>query len=71
MSLVEGPFRSFNATWRFVELAPDACKVSLHMNFEWSGGLLGGAIQKLFQHSANSLVDELVSRAHELYGKNP
>jgi ribosome-associated toxin RatA of RatAB toxin-antitoxin module len=70
MSLIEGPFRSFNATWRFLELTPEACKISLHMSFDWSGGLLSSAMKKLFQYSANSLVDELVSRAQELYGKN-
>jgi ribosome-associated toxin RatA of RatAB toxin-antitoxin module len=69
MSLLEGPFRKFSATWRFEPLAEDACKVGLHMEFEWSGGLLGAAMEKLFQHSANNLVDDLVNRAHDLYGK--
>lgn len=68
MSLIEGPFRSFNATWHFKELTPHACKVSLQMKFDWSGGLLGAAMGKLFQHSANTLVDELVNRAHKIYG---
>lgn len=68
MSLIEGPFRSFSATWHFKALTPQACKVSLQMKFDMSGGLLGAAMGKLFQHSANSLVDELVSRAHALYG---
>lgn len=67
MSLVEGPFNNFGATWRFLALTPDACKVSLHMNFDWSGGLLGSAMERLFQYSANTLVDELVNRAHKLY----
>lgn len=70
MSLLEGPFKKFSATWRFEALAEEACKVSLHMNFEWAGGLLGAAMGKLFQHSANTLVDELVNRAHVLYGKS-
>lgn len=68
MSLVEGPFRSFQATWHFKALTDSACKVSLTMHFDWAGGLLGVAMEKLFQHSANSLVDELVGRAHKLYG---
>lgn len=68
MSLLEGPFKKFSATWRFDALTEDACKVSLQMEFEWAGGLLGVAMEKLFQHSANTLVDELVNRAHELYG---
>ncbi|MEX2334758.1 MAG: type II toxin-antitoxin system RatA family toxin [Pseudohongiella sp.] len=69
MSLLEGPFRKFGATWRFDALADDACKVSLRMEFEWAGGLLGMAMEKLFQHSANTLVDALVNRAHALYGR--
>lgn len=68
MSLVEGPFRSFSATWHFKALTESACKVSLQMEFDWAGGLLGAAMGKLFQHSANSLVDELVNRAHKIYG---
>lgn len=68
MSLIEGPFRSFSATWHFKALTEHACKVSLQMQFDWSGGLLGAAMEKLFQHSANSLVDELVNRAHRIYG---
>ena len=68
MELVDGPFKSFDATWRFKPLSESACKVSLIMHFEWSGGFLGAAMEKLFQHSANSLVDALVGRADELYG---
>lgn len=68
LTLVEGPFRSFSATWHFKALTADASKVSLVMHFEWAGGLLGAAMGKLFQHSANSLVDEVVNRAHKVYG---
>lgn len=68
MQLVEGPFREFDAMWRFKALSATACKVSLEMRFEWAGGFLGVAMEKLFQHSANSLVDELVNRAHVIYG---
>lgn len=67
MSLVEGPFKRFNAEWQFRALTEAACKVSLSMSFEWGGGLLGGAMEKLFQQSANSLVDSVVQRAHTLY----
>ncbi|WP_237132003.1 type II toxin-antitoxin system RatA family toxin [Pseudohongiella sp. O18] len=68
MKLVEGPFRSFDATWRFTSLSDSACKVSLEMHFEWSGSLLGAAMEKLFQHSANSQVDSVIARARVLYG---
>lgn len=68
LELIDGPFKSFDATWHFKPLSDSACKVSLIMHFEWAGGFLGAAMEKLFQHSANSLVDALVDRAGELYG---
>lgn len=68
MELVEGPFRHFSACWRFAELKEGACKVSLEMDFEFAGGLFGFALEKIFNHSANSLVDAVVDRAGQIYG---
>ena len=68
MELVKGAFRSFSATWRFIPLADSACKVTLVMEFEFVGGLMDYAIEKLFNSSANSLVDALVARAKQVYG---
>jgi len=68
MELVEGAFSFFSATWRFNPLAEEACKVSLEMEFEFTGGLLDYAMEKLFHHSANNLVDALVQRAQLVYG---
>ncbi|MDX1492063.1 MAG: type II toxin-antitoxin system RatA family toxin [Pseudohongiellaceae bacterium] len=70
MELVEGPFRSFNAAWRFTPLSETACKVSLEMEFDFTGGVVGYALEKLFNHSANTLVDALVNRAQQVYGKS-
>ena len=38
------------------------------MEFDFAGGLVGMALESLFNHSANNLVDALVNRAHQLYG---
>ena len=67
MELVEGAFRSFSATWHFNPLTDNACKVSLEMEFEFAGGLMDFAMEKLFKSSANSLVDAVVQRAHRVY----
>ncbi len=67
MQLVEGPFRHFGASWHFKALSPEACKVSLVMEFDFAGGIVGAALEKLFNHSANTLVDALVKRADERY----
>jgi ribosome-associated toxin RatA of RatAB toxin-antitoxin module len=68
MSLVEGPFTDFSAIWTFEPLSDQACKVTLRMRFRFSGGLMGLALSKLFNHSANALVDDVVARAGHLYG---
>lgn len=68
MQLVEGPFKQFGASWHFKSLSADACKVSLQMEFDFAGGLMGFALEKLFNHSANNLVEALVNRANEVYG---
>ena len=68
MTLVEGAFSAFSATWRFDPLAEQACKVSLQMEFEFAGGLMNFAMEKLFSSSANNLVDALVKRAQLVYG---
>jgi len=67
MELLEGAFTDFSATWRFNPLTETACKVSLEMEFEFAGGLIEFAMEKLFSSSANSLVDSLVRRAHFVY----
>ncbi len=68
MNLVEGPFKSFGASWHFKALSDEACKVTLKMEFDFSGGIMGFALEKLFNHSATTLVDALVNRANEVYG---
>ncbi len=68
MELVEGNFSDFHARWEFFELAESACKVTLHMEFEFKSGLFDMAMGKLFSSSANNLVDALVERAKLVYG---
>lgn len=67
MQLVEGNFSAFHARWTFTALTETACKVMLHMEFEFKTGLLEFAAEKLFSSSANNLVDALVARAAQVY----
>jgi ribosome-associated toxin RatA of RatAB toxin-antitoxin module len=66
LTLVEGPFEYFSGRWRFQALAPTACKVTLHLEFEMAGKLLNFAAKALFNSVANQLVDQLVKRAQQL-----
>lgn len=66
LTLVEGPFEYFSGRWEFQALTPAASKVTLHLDFEMSGKLLGFAAKTLFNSVANQLVDQLVKRAQHL-----
>jgi ribosome-associated toxin RatA of RatAB toxin-antitoxin module len=45
----------------------DACRVSLELEFEFSGRLIAMAIGAVFSQIAGSLVDAFCDRADELY----
>jgi len=67
--LVEGPFHHLHGFWRFDSLRPDACKVSLDLDFAFSGQLVNRAIGPVFHQIANSLVDSFCRRATIRYGR--
>lgn len=68
MELLEGPFRRFGGRWQFQALAPEACKVSLDLQFELDSQLASLAAGKLFEGVALNLVDALCRRAHQQCG---
>lgn len=68
MSLIDGPFRHLHGFWRFEELKPGACKVSLDLDFEFSSKLVSLAVGPVFNQVANTLVDSFVQRARAVYG---
>ena len=67
MTLVEGPFRRLAGNWHFRPLREDACKVHLHLHYDFAPGLLGRAIAPVFDGIAGSLVDSFTRRAEALY----
>ncbi|WP_372861694.1 type II toxin-antitoxin system RatA family toxin [Spongiibacter sp.] len=69
LDLVDGPFEKLRGEWQLLALGDKACKVSLQLRFALSGALVGAATRQLFNSVANNLVDALVKRANELYGK--
>ena len=68
MNLEDGPFKSLKGVWRFKSLTPQACKVSLDLEFEFNNMAVGLAASKLFSSMANDLVDSLCRRADQIYG---
>ena len=68
MNLEDGPFKSLKGVWTFKPLTPQACKVSLDLEFEFNNMAVGLAASKLFSTMANELVDSLCRRADQIYG---
>ena len=68
MSLEDGPFKTLRGVWQFKALTPEACKVSLDLEFEFNNMAVGLAASKLFSTMANELVDSLCRRADQIYG---
>ncbi|MFY2764998.1 type II toxin-antitoxin system RatA family toxin [Arenimonas sp. MALMAid1274] len=63
LKLVEGPFRKFTGLWQFHSLAEDACKVSLSLDFDVAGVVLGTALAVGFQGLADKMVDDFCREA--------
>ncbi|GAA4100587.1 type II toxin-antitoxin system RatA family toxin [Zhongshania borealis] len=69
LKLVDGPFDDLTGEWTLLALGDEACKVSLHLRFSLANSLVGAATKQLFNSVANNLVDALVKRANEQYGR--
>jgi ribosome-associated toxin RatA of RatAB toxin-antitoxin module len=67
LTLADGPFRRLNGHWHFLELPGEACKVSLHLQYQFAVGPLGRVIAPVFESIAGSLIDAFARRAEALY----
>lgn len=68
MKLVEGPFKHLEGRWHFMGLGDRGCKVSMDLEFEFSGSFMDKLFQPIFNHIANSLVEAFCKRAVDVYG---
>ena len=68
LELISGPFRQLSGQWNFTALPQDSCKVSLRLQYQFAGGLLGRLIAPVFDTIAGSLIDAFARRAEALYG---
>jgi ribosome-associated toxin RatA of RatAB toxin-antitoxin module len=63
LHLVDGPFTALEGQWRFHTLAEDACKVSLDLDFEVAGRLMGSALAIAFGGLADLMVNDFCREA--------
>ncbi len=68
INLKDGPFKHLEGNWHFVELRPDACKITLRLNYEFTNVFLEKIIAPVFNHIAATFVDGFVARADKIYG---
>lgn len=68
MGLIKGPLKTMDGVWNFISIEEQACKVTLDLDFEFTGGFIDKIFQPVFQHIANTLVEAFCKRAVELYG---
>lgn len=67
MTLVSGPFRRLDGVWQFTTLDEYATRVTLDVEFETAGGIVGMVVSPVFGDILSSLVDAFVKRAGSLY----
>jgi ribosome-associated toxin RatA of RatAB toxin-antitoxin module len=68
MQLVDGPFRHLEGAWEFAALGTQGCKISLALDFDYSGRLMAPVMRAGFEKLADRMVDEFCSEAQRTYG---
>lgn len=67
--LKDGPFKHLDGTWQFTALNEEACKIEFSLNYEFSNQFFEKIIAPVFNHIANTFVDEFITRADKIYKK--
>jgi ribosome-associated toxin RatA of RatAB toxin-antitoxin module len=62
MRLIEGPFKSFAAAWRFTPLGAGACKAEYSMQYEFPNRVVAALLEPVFRRIADSTVDAFTKR---------
>lgn len=68
IELVDGPFRTLNGIWRFIELDADSCKIELDLEFDFSTAFVARLVGPVFSQIANRQLDAFQRRAEQVYG---
>jgi ribosome-associated toxin RatA of RatAB toxin-antitoxin module len=63
MKLRKGPFKHFNATWRFTALEAHAAKIEFSLEYEFSSRIVARALEPVFSRIADNMVEAFTQRA--------
>lgn len=69
MTLVDGPFKTFEGRWTFTPLGEKGVKVGLTVRFEFANAMLGMLLSRSFEKNCAEMIDAFVDRARAVYGK--
>jgi ribosome-associated toxin RatA of RatAB toxin-antitoxin module len=69
MRLLEGPFRHFEAHWRFHALGADAARIEYSMTYQLASGLVARALAPIFDSIADTMVEAFKRRADQVHAK--
>jgi ribosome-associated toxin RatA of RatAB toxin-antitoxin module len=62
MRLLDGPFKSFSAAWKFTPLGTGACKAEYSMEYEFSSAVIAAVLEPMFRHLADSTMEAFARR---------
>ena len=71
MTLVSGPFKKMNGSWKFTNLGEHACRVEFELDFEFSSSLIATASAPLFHHISKTMVNSFHQEAVRQFGNQP
>lgn len=69
LELVDGPFKKLTGYWQLTPLSEEACKVSLHLEYEFTSKVFDIAFGRIFESLTNSMVQSFTQRAKVIYGQ--
>ena len=70
MRLLQGPFRRFEAHWKFAALGASATRAEFAIAYEFADRILARALDPLFEGIAGTMVDAFTRRAERLHGRH-
>lgn len=68
IELVDGPFRTLNGIWNFIELDEHSSKIELDLEFDFSSAFVSRLVGPVFSQIANRQIDAFQRRAGQVYG---